>query len=49
MKFHQDWPLARFRVVSDLRDAFGVDTVEFVEVWTVAKKKEKKEEEEKKE
>ena len=40
VKFHQEWPVARFRVVSDLRDAFGVDTVEFVEVWTAAKKKE---------
>lgn len=37
-KFHQDWPVARFRVVTDLRDAFGVDTVEFIEIWSVAKK-----------
>ena len=39
-KFNQDWPVARFRVVSDLREVFGVETVEFVEVWTAAKKKE---------
>ena len=42
VKFNQDWPVARFKVVSDLREAFGVDTVEFVEVWTVAKKEEPK-------
>lgn len=39
-KFHKDWPVARFTVVSDLRNAFGVDTVEFVEVWSIAKKEE---------
>jgi FKBP-type peptidyl-prolyl cis-trans isomerase SlyD len=37
-KFHQEWPVARFRVVSDLRETFGVDTVEFIEIWTAAKK-----------
>lgn len=37
-KFHQDWPVARFRVVSDLRETFGVNTVEFIEIWTAAKK-----------
>jgi FKBP-type peptidyl-prolyl cis-trans isomerase 2 len=37
-KFHQEWPIARFRIVSELRDAFGVDTVEFIEIWTAAKK-----------
>ncbi|MCQ2069743.1 MAG: FKBP-type peptidyl-prolyl cis-trans isomerase [archaeon] len=37
-KFHQEWPIAKFSVVSALRDAFGVDTVEFVEVWSIAKK-----------
>ena len=41
-KFHQEWPVARFRVVSDLREAFGVDTVEFVEIWSAAKKDETK-------
>jgi len=41
-KFHQEWPVARFKVVSDLREAFGVDTVEFIEVWTAAKKDEAK-------
>jgi FKBP-type peptidyl-prolyl cis-trans isomerase SlyD len=38
VKFSQEWPVARFKVVSDLRGAFGVDTVEFVEIWSVAKK-----------
>ena len=37
-KFHQEWPVARFRVVSDLRETFGVDTVEFVEIWSATKK-----------
>jgi FKBP-type peptidyl-prolyl cis-trans isomerase 2 len=37
-KFHQEWPTARFRVVYDLRDAFNVGTVEFVEIWSVKKK-----------
>ena len=37
-KFHQEWPVARCRVVSDLRETFGVDTVEFVEIWSAAKK-----------
>ena len=39
-KFHQDWQVARFKVVTDLREAFGVDTVEFVEVWSAKKKDE---------
>lgn len=37
-KFHKDWQSAKFMVVTDLRMAFGVDTVEFIEVWSVAKK-----------
>ena len=37
-KFHQEWPVARFKIVTDLREAFGVDTVEFIEVWASAKK-----------
>lgn len=40
-KFHQEWPVARFKIVTDLREAFGVDTVEFIEIWTAAKKEEK--------
>lgn len=37
-KFDQGWTVARFKVVSDMREAFGVGTVEFVEVWSAAKK-----------
>ncbi len=37
-KFHQEWPVARFKIVSELREAFSVDTVEFIEIWSVAKK-----------
>lgn len=44
-KFDQNWPMARFRLVSDLREALSVDTVEFVEVWSKAKKEEDEESE----
>ena len=37
-KFHQEWPVARFKIVTELRSAFGVDTVEFIEIWSSAKK-----------
>ena len=43
IKFNQNWGVARFRIVSDLRSVFGVDRIEFTEVW--ATKKEEKEEE----
>lgn len=46
-KFHQDWPVARFKIVADLRDAFNVDTVEFLEIWSRAAPKEEKEEKKK--
>ena len=49
VKFSQQWPIIRFRIVSDLRDAFGVDTVELIEVWSKAPAKEEKKDEEKKE
>lgn len=42
-KFHQEWPVARFKIVSELRSAFGVDTVELIEIWSLAKKEEKTE------
>lgn len=41
-KFHQDWPVARFKIVADLREAFGVDTIEFLEIWSRAAPKEDK-------
>ena len=37
-KFHESWPVAKYRLVSDYRNVFGVDRVEFVEVWESAKK-----------
>lgn len=42
-KFSQEWPVARFKIVQGLREAFSVDTIEFVEVWIAVKKEEKKE------
>ena len=50
VKFSQEWPMLRFRIVDDLRNAFGVDTVELIEVWSrapaadVSKKEVEKEE-----
>ncbi len=32
-KFHESWPVAKYRLVSDYRAVFGVDRVEFVQVW----------------
>ena len=37
-KFNTEWPMARFKVVSDLRETFGVDVIEFIEVWSIGKK-----------
>ncbi len=42
-KFSQEWPMARFKIVSDMRDVFGKDTVEFREVWAKAKDAKKEE------
>ncbi len=47
VKFSQEWPMMKFKIVSDMREAFGVDTIELVEVWSKAPasdavKKEKK-------
>ena len=44
-KFNQNWTMARFKIVSDMRSVFGVDRVEFVEVWASAKKEDKEEKE----
>jgi len=35
-KFRQDWALAKYRIVADLRETFNVDTVEFLEIWSRA-------------
>lgn len=32
-KFHEGWAIAKYRIVSDIRSVFGVDCVEFVQVW----------------
>jgi FKBP-type peptidyl-prolyl cis-trans isomerase 2 len=37
-KFDQNWPVARFRIVADLRKVADVGTVEFIEVWAAEKK-----------
>lgn len=37
-KFHESWPVAKYRLVSDYRAVFGLDRIEFVEVWESAKK-----------
>ena len=42
-KFDQNWAIAKYKIVADLRAAFGVDRVEFVQVWDSAKKENKKE------
>ncbi|MDO5861212.1 MAG: FKBP-type peptidyl-prolyl cis-trans isomerase [Thermoplasmata archaeon] len=39
-KFHESWPVAKYRLVSDYRSVFGLDRVEFVEIWESAKKAE---------
>ena len=43
VKFNQNWLMSKFRIVSDLRDVLGVDTVEFVEVWEKTPEKADKE------
>ena len=46
VKFSQEWPMTRFKIVSDMRDSFGVDTVELTEVWSKAPAKEEKKDKE---
>jgi FKBP-type peptidyl-prolyl cis-trans isomerase 2 len=43
-KFDQSWPIARFRIVGDLRKIANTDTVEFIEVWSLGEKKKAKSE-----
>jgi len=47
-KFRQDWALAKYRIVADLRETFNVDTIEFLEIWSRAAPKEESAEETKK-
>ncbi len=44
-KFNQNWVMARFKIVGDMRSVFGVDRIEFIEVWASAKKEDKVEKE----
>lgn len=43
VKFNQNWMMTKFRIVNDMREAFAVDTIEFIEVWEKAPAAEKKE------
>ena len=36
VKFSQEWPMMKFKIVSDMRESFGVDTIKLVEVWSKA-------------
>jgi FKBP-type peptidyl-prolyl cis-trans isomerase 2 len=36
VKFSQEWPVIKYKIVSDMRDSFAVDTVEFIEIWSKA-------------
>lgn len=36
-KYHEMWPMSKYRLVSDYRAVFGVDRIEFVEVWESAR------------
>lgn len=38
-KFDQNWPVAKYRVVSDLRAAYNVTRVDFVQTWDIAEPK----------
>ena len=42
-KFNQGWLMAKFRIVSDLRESLGIDTIEFVETWAKAPEAKKSE------
>ena len=37
-KFNQNWPIAKYKIVTDFREAFGVERVDFLQVWDAAKK-----------
>lgn len=37
-KFHQNWAVAKYKIVTELREIFGVDRVDFLEVWDAGKK-----------
>ena len=37
-KFHQNWAVAKYKIVTDLREVFGVSRIDFLQVWDAAKK-----------
>ena len=37
-KFHQNWAVAKYKIVTDLREVFGVSRIDFLQVWDSAKK-----------
>ncbi len=37
-KFHESWAVAKYKLVSEFRAVFGVDRIEFVQVWESSKK-----------
>jgi len=43
-KYDQKWLLSKYRVVSDLREILGLETIQFIEEYAKAEKKEKAEE-----
>lgn len=47
VKFSQEWPVIKYKIVSDLRESLSIDTVEFIEIWAKAEKKDDKKEEKK--
>lgn len=49
VKFSQEWPIMKYKIVADMREAFSIDTIEFIEVWAKAEKKDDKAKTEKKE
>ena len=42
-KFDQNWAIAKYSIVADLRTVFGVDRVDFLQIWDSGKKEDKKE------
>lgn len=38
-KFNQSWTTSKYRIVSDVRDVFGINRVEFLQIWDSTKKK----------
>jgi FKBP-type peptidyl-prolyl cis-trans isomerase SlyD len=43
-KYDNNWAIAKYKVVADLRSVFGIDRIEFLQVWDIPKKAEEKKE-----